>query len=71
MYIDDTVGASCQASLHQRIILAEIRGIQRPSDIVVDEILPGNGQSVQIHSIIVREVVHLTNAIYLVTIVLE
>ena len=46
--INDAMGARRQASLHQLIVLADVRRIERSAEVVVDEELPSNGQAVHV-----------------------
>ena len=67
--IDNTVSTSDQTSLDQGVVFGEIRRVQRATDLIIDEVLPPNGQSERVQTIVVNEVLHLTRTILTVVLV--
>lgn len=61
--IDDAVATSTQACFHEGIVFGEIGWIERPTDHIAGQILPCNGQSVDVEAIVLREVLHLPGTI--------
>jgi hypothetical protein len=63
MNIDNAMRASLQTSLHQDVILGEIRRVKSPTELVVDQVLPGDGQPEDVEFVFSGEVGHLAWAI--------
>ena len=63
MNINNTVATSTQACLHKGIVFCKIGWVERPIDHVFGQILPRNGQSVDVEAIVLREVLHLAGPI--------
>lgn len=63
MNINYTIRAGGQARLHKAVVLGEVASIEGASKLVVDQILPSDGQTEHIELIIVNEVLHLCSRI--------
>jgi hypothetical protein len=61
--VNDTVSTSDQASLDQVVVFLEIRCVESATNLVVDEILPPNGQTEDVQTVVVDEVLHLTSTV--------
>jgi len=43
VYVQDTIGASLQARLHETVVLLEDGLVERATEVEVDEVLPADG----------------------------
>lgn len=63
MNIHYTIRASGQARLHQAIVLGQVAGMKRGSKLVVDQVLPSDGQTERIELIFLDEMLHLCSGV--------
>lgn len=67
MDVDDTLCTTdTPAALNQLVILSKVVRIQGSSQLVVDQVLPANRQTEEVHAQVIVEVLHLSNAIRIV-----
>lgn len=63
MNINNAVRACLQASLHQQVVRAKILSVESPAEVVIDQVLPGDGQAENVEFVFGGEVNHLAGAI--------
>lgn len=61
--INDAVATGIQACFHEGIVFGEIGWVERSTDHIVGQILPCNGQSVDVEPNVLREMLHLPGTI--------
>ena len=60
--VEDAEGAGVEAGLHQEVVFAEVGGVESAAEVVVDEVLPGDGEAESVHVVVFDEVGHLARA---------
>ncbi len=63
MNIDNAMRARLQARLHQSVVLAKVARVQGAPEDIVDEVLPGDGESEDVEAVVLCKVRHLGRAV--------